>query len=94
MQKDTEYKKMEKWFSELEMILHPNFLSAFKIQLNKCYEENKKQAYEDAKISEEALWIDEKLKDVRKSILQHNNKQAEAFLYKCFYKDLLEKIKK
>lgn len=93
-EEETEYEKMEKWFTQLEYILNPNFLVAFKKQLYACYEENKKDAYKAANISDEALKIEGILNNVRKSISQHNNKSAENFLYKCFYKDLIKLIKK
>jgi hypothetical protein len=93
MPEETEYQQMQKWFSQLEVILNPAFLTAFKRQLNACYEENKRHAYKEANISDDALEIEKMIVDLKKSIEQFkDHKSVVTFQIKCFYKELLKKF--
>lgn len=94
MKEETEYAKLENWFSQLEPILNPNFLMAFRKQLTACYEGNKKDAYKAAKISDEALQIEELLKGYKAQVAQHGtDDNLDSFFRKSLYKKLVQIIK-
>ncbi len=91
MPKQSEYEKLQAMLEVYEKILHPEFFMVFKKQLNAVYEENKRDAYKAAKISEEALQIEQMLNTMRASISFHQNQPVtKSFLIKCFYKDLIK----
>lgn len=86
----NEYQKLQHLLGVYEKILHPEFFMVFKKQLNAVYEENKKDAYKAAKISDEALKIEEMLIRMRKSMEQHKGHGINSFLIKSFYKELIQ----
>lgn len=92
----SEYQKLQDMLEVYEKILHPDFFFVFKKQLNAVYEENKKEAYKAAKISDEALKIEGMLKNMCESIEQHKSAghSTKMFFIKCFYKELLEILDK
>jgi hypothetical protein len=89
----SEYEKLQYMLDVYEKILHPDFFSKFKTQLHKCYEENKREAYAEAKISDQALVLEKKLKDLRVSIgVMRDHPTVVSFYKKTFYKDLLKML--
>lgn len=87
MIEETEYSKLEDMLQLYEKVLHPDFFNALKKQMHAAYEENIKNAFMDAKISDDALWIEKELIDMKRNL---GNIQSNSFFIKCFYKKLLK----
>ena len=85
---ESEYAKLENMLEIYSKILHPDFLGVFKRQLYAVYEENKKQAYEEAKISDNAILLDKKLIELQDKIKREPS--VSSFYIKCIYKEILK----
>lgn len=70
-----------------ELILHPDLFKGLQTRLQAAYEENRKDAFEHAKISPEAQQIERLLLEWKERI--ERKTCPEAFALKMLYKDLL-----
>ncbi len=84
---ETEYAKFQRMIAQYEKILHPDIFRPLMTQLHLCYEESKKEAYETAQISDEALYIERRMLELKKS--QGFNSAESTFFIKCLYKEFL-----
>lgn len=91
---NSEYTKLIGLLNCYEKILHPDLFNPIIKQVHATYEESKREAYVAAKISDEALWIENKLIELKNTSLKisKGNKIVDSFLLKNFYKKLLEKF--
>lgn len=95
MPKETEFSKLYSMLEIYEKILHPDFFNAFKKQLNAAYEENKKNALIEAKISDDALWIENEVNYLHQNFKKEiEHPELSTFYLRCFYKKLLKRFLK
>jgi hypothetical protein len=93
MQDSTEYSKLVKYLNQYEKILHPDIFHPLLNQLNKAFDENKKEAFAKAKISDDALWLEEEIIKTKERINQHKEFPVlKSFHLKCFYKELINRF--
>lgn len=77
-----------------ERILHPDIFQPIMKKLSAVYDELKIEAFREAKISDRALIIEAKLKEMEDSAthVARGNKDVIRFQRKMFYKDLLKML--
>ena len=87
----SETEKLEQLLDVYSKVLHPDFFNVFRKQINDTYEENKRRAYEDAKISDDALAIERLLLGLkRKGETYSDHPNIVSFHLKYGYKDFLK----
>ena len=92
---ESEYSKLVSFLKSYEKILHPDVFNPMLSQLHKAFEENKREAYENAKISQEALQIEQIMIEAKRNIervLSANN--DDKHILSLFYKGAYKKIVK
>lgn len=90
---ETEYGKLLNLLSAYEKILHPDIFKPIMNQVAATYEESKKNAYAAAKISDDALWVEAKIIEMKaRHSTMSVDKKIDSFFMKCFYKELLQKF--
>ena len=87
---ETEYGKLMHMLDMYEKILHPDFFYGLKKQLWAAHEENKKEAYAAAKISDDALEIEREFIRLKEKISKEP--LGRTFYIKCLYKSFLKKF--
>jgi hypothetical protein len=91
----TEYQKLIELLAIYERILHPDIFLQLKKQLQAANDENKREAFIRAKISDEAIEIEKKLNYLRKQMVEHERfPDVKRFHIKCFYKEILDLLNK
>ncbi len=89
----SEYQKLLEMIGMYEKILHPDFFNPIMKQIYATYEECKVEAYKNASISDEALWLEKQIDHYKKSNdISMGNKQSRAFYLKCLYKEIIKKF--
>lgn len=88
MKEESEYLKLLDMLEIYSKILHPNFLGVVQKQLMAAYEENKRQAYQAAKISDKAILLDQKLNQLEEDMKRESG--ASSFYIRCLYKEFLK----
>lgn len=87
----SEYGKLDQMLQVYERVLHPDFFNALKQQLFKAFEENKKDAYANAKISDEALAIEKEINEFKTRLYQfENHPELKSFHLKVLFKKLIK----
>ena len=89
---ESEYSKLVSFLKSYEKILHPDVFNPMLSQLHKAFEENKKEAYENAKISQEALQIEQIMIKAKKDI--DTIAQGEPITTNIFKKRAIKEILK
>lgn len=92
MKKKTASEELWDALESYELILHPNLFNLLKNKLRAAMDENKQQAYRDAKISDDALWVEKELKSLADRERQFPGQQS--FFIKCTYKEFLRRFLK
>jgi hypothetical protein len=87
-ERNKEYNKLMELLKTYELILHPNIFNALIKQIGEVEKESVKNAYAEAKISDNALLIEKRIIELKASFEQHPSQKR--FFLKCFYKDLTE----
>ncbi len=76
-----------------EIILHPNLFNALKKQVVETCNENREEAFREAKISDDARWIEKELTEMKKSIESDKERghNLGSFRVKCLYREFLKR---
>lgn len=92
--KPSEHEKLFELLETFQLILHPDVFKKLSAQINAAYEENKREAFANACISDDALWIEKKLTDLRQTMKRPGNDdpRMQSFFLKNFYKQLIQKF--
>jgi hypothetical protein len=89
----SEYAKLIDLLSMYEKILHPDIFNQLIKQMHAAYEENKTESYRNANISDDALWIEKELDEMKTTMLKDvDSNHIKLFRIRCFYKSLLKKF--
>lgn len=84
---ETEHAKLVTMLRAYEKILHPDVFNPLLKQISAVYEEAKKDAFRDAKISDEALEIEKIILDLKEK--EAHDRLSSSFHYKIAYKQIL-----
>jgi hypothetical protein len=91
MQAQSEYDKLFMIIDQYELILHPRIIEVMRTQFYKAAEEMKLKAYQEAKISDQALTIEKMLDKLKITMKQYEGfDDIKSFHIKCAYKEFLK----
>lgn len=85
----TEHQKLMEMLSMYQKILHPDVFDPIIRQLHKAHTESKQTAFQEAKISPFAQWLDKEI-SIMNMLIRHTDKN---FSIQCLVKKAINKYK-